>query len=78
MKLKVLIHESCPNVELLSVKTTCVEEISIAGYKLAFNYLKCRKLLDCIEVCHRVLELYPDYPRIKRDIMDKARQSLRT
>uniref|UniRef100_A0A915PRR2 Tetratricopeptide repeat protein 21B n=1 Tax=Setaria digitata TaxID=48799 RepID=A0A915PRR2_9BILA len=48
------------------------------GYKLAYNYLKCRKLFECIEVCHRVLELYPNYPRIKREIMDKARAAIRT
>ncbi|EJD76093.1 tetratricopeptide repeat protein 21B [Loa loa] len=48
------------------------------GYKLAYNYLKCRKLFECIEICHRVLELYPNYPRIKREIMDKARASIRT
>ncbi|KAM3724846.1 Tetratricopeptide repeat protein 21B [Dirofilaria immitis] len=47
------------------------------GYKLAYNYLKCRKPFDCIEICHRVLELYPDYPRIKREIMDKARATIR-
>uniref|UniRef100_F1KYI1 Tetratricopeptide repeat protein 21B n=1 Tax=Ascaris suum TaxID=6253 RepID=F1KYI1_ASCSU len=47
------------------------------GYKLAYNYLKCRKLFDCIDVCHRVLILYPNYPRIKRDIMDKARANIR-
>uniref|UniRef100_A0A0R3RUA2 Tetratricopeptide repeat protein 21B n=1 Tax=Elaeophora elaphi TaxID=1147741 RepID=A0A0R3RUA2_9BILA len=48
------------------------------GYKLAYNYLKCRKPFECIEICHRVLELYPNYPRIKREIMDKARASIRT
>ncbi|VDK72565.1 unnamed protein product [Litomosoides sigmodontis] len=48
------------------------------GYKLAYNYLKSRRLFECIEICHRVLELYPDYPRIKREIMDKARASIRT
>ncbi|VBB28350.1 unnamed protein product [Acanthocheilonema viteae] len=47
------------------------------GYKLAYNYLKCRRLFECIEICHRVLEVYPNYPRIKREIMDKARASIR-
>ncbi|VDO42345.1 unnamed protein product [Onchocerca flexuosa] len=47
------------------------------GYKLAYNYLKCRKPFECIEICHRVLELYPNYPRIKREIMDKARATIR-
>ncbi|CAG9531744.1 unnamed protein product [Cercopithifilaria johnstoni] len=47
------------------------------GYKLAYNYLKCRRPFECIETCRRVLELYPSYPRIKREIMDKARASIR-
>uniref|UniRef100_A0A914W2S6 Tetratricopeptide repeat protein 21B n=1 Tax=Plectus sambesii TaxID=2011161 RepID=A0A914W2S6_9BILA len=47
------------------------------GYKLAYNYLKSRRLFDAIEVCHRVLELYPNYPKIRRDIMDKARANIR-
>uniref|UniRef100_A0A914RFP5 Tetratricopeptide repeat protein n=1 Tax=Parascaris equorum TaxID=6256 RepID=A0A914RFP5_PAREQ len=50
---------------------------NISGYKLAYNYLKCRKFFDSIDVCHRVLALYPNYPRIKREIMDKARASIR-
>ncbi|VDM95115.1 unnamed protein product [Thelazia callipaeda] len=49
-----------------------------SGYKLAHSYLKCRKLFDCIEVCHQVLQLYPDCPRIKREILDEARATLRT
>ncbi|MFH4973496.1 hypothetical protein AB6A40_000205 [Gnathostoma spinigerum] len=47
------------------------------GYKLAHNYLKCRKLFDCIDVCHRVIALHPTYPKIKREILDKARANLR-
>ncbi|CAD5217251.1 unnamed protein product [Bursaphelenchus okinawaensis] len=43
------------------------------GYKLAYNYLKCRRLFDCIDVCHAVLRMSPEYPKIKRDILDKAR-----
>ncbi|WKY02043.1 hypothetical protein Q1695_015787 [Nippostrongylus brasiliensis] len=47
------------------------------GYKLAYNLLKCKRLFDCIEVCHHVLKLYPTYPKIKKEIMDKARMSIR-
>ena len=49
----------------------------IIGYKLAFNYLKAKRFVDAIDVCHMVLEKHPQYPKIKRDILDKARQSLR-
>lgn len=48
-----------------------------SGYKLAFNYLKAKRFVDAVDVCHKVLEKYPQYPKIKRDILDKARLSLR-
>ncbi|KAJ3319716.1 Tetratricopeptide repeat protein 21B [Boothiomyces sp. JEL0866] len=47
------------------------------GYKLAFNYLKAKRYLDAIDVCHSVLRQVPDYPKIKPDILDKSRQCLR-
>nr|XP_023398640.1 tetratricopeptide repeat protein 21B isoform X2 [Loxodonta africana] len=47
------------------------------GYKLAFNYLKGKKYVDAIDVCHQVLEAHPTYPKIRKDILDKARASLR-
>ncbi|KAM5325686.1 tetratricopeptide repeat protein 21B [Glossophaga mutica] len=47
------------------------------GYKLAFNYLKAKRYVDAIDVCHQVLEAHPTYPKIRKDILDKARTSLR-
>ncbi|KAM8933514.1 LOW QUALITY PROTEIN: tetratricopeptide repeat protein 21B [Pelodytes ibericus] len=47
------------------------------GYKLAFNYLKAKRYVDAIDVCHKVLELHPNYPKIKKDILDKSRAALR-
>ncbi|XP_077010168.1 tetratricopeptide repeat protein 21B isoform X2 [Tamandua tetradactyla] len=47
------------------------------GYKLAFNYLKGKRYVDAIDVCHQVLEVHPTYPKIRKDILDKARTSLR-
>uniref|UniRef100_A0ABI7YEC8 Tetratricopeptide repeat domain 21B n=1 Tax=Felis catus TaxID=9685 RepID=A0ABI7YEC8_FELCA len=47
------------------------------GYKLAFNYLKAKRYVDAIDVCHQVLEGHPTYPKIRKDILDKARMSLR-
>eukprot|EP00899_Mesostigma_viride_P018008 jgi/Mesvir1/26208/Mv02392-RA.1 len=47
------------------------------GYKLAFNYLKAKRYVEAIDVCNKVLAAYPKYPKIKKDILDKARQSLR-
>ncbi|CAB3403169.1 unnamed protein product [Caenorhabditis bovis] len=48
------------------------------GYKLAYNYLKCKKFFASIETCHRVLEQFPNYPKIKKEILDKARMQIRT
>lgn len=47
------------------------------GYKLAFNYLKAKRYVEAIDVCHKVLAVYKDYPKIRKDILDKARLSLR-
>lgn len=48
------------------------------GYKLAFNFMKCKKYADAIDVCQQVLRNHPDYPRIKKDILDKSINNLRT
>ncbi|KAJ4933159.1 hypothetical protein JOQ06_029994 [Pogonophryne albipinna] len=47
------------------------------GYKLAFNYLKAKRNVDAIDVCHKVLAAHPNYPRMRKDILDKARMALR-
>eukprot|EP01006_Ploeotia_vitrea_P056869 TRINITY_DN68132_c2_g2_i2.p1 TRINITY_DN68132_c2_g2~~TRINITY_DN68132_c2_g2_i2.p1 ORF type:complete len:1314 (+),score=179.62 TRINITY_DN68132_c2_g2_i2:92-4033(+) len=47
------------------------------GYKLAFNYLKAKRYVNAIDVCQKVLQARPQYPKIKKDILDKARASLR-
>ncbi|KAI6188453.1 Tetratricopeptide repeat protein 21B [Aphelenchoides besseyi] len=55
----------------------CRQRNAAIGYKLSYNYLKCRRLFDCIETCHVVLQQYPNYPKIKKDVLDKARASIR-
>ncbi|XP_012885344.1 PREDICTED: tetratricopeptide repeat protein 21B isoform X1 [Dipodomys ordii] len=47
------------------------------GYKLAFNYLKAKRYVDSIDICHQVLKAHPAYPKIRKEILDKARSSLR-
>lgn len=47
------------------------------GYKLAFNYMKASRYVDAVDVCHKVLDRHPAYPKMKQDILDKARASLR-
>ena len=62
---------------------------SINRFRLAFNYLKAKKFVDCIRICKRVififsnlnnvkvLELFPGYPKIDKEILFKAQMSLR-
>ena len=54
------------------------EASSTVGYKLAFNYLKAHRYIDAIDVCHKVLNKHPNYPKIRDEILDRARQALRS
>lgn len=47
------------------------------GFRLAFNYLKADRLVDCIDVCKEVLKVNPDFPGIKTELIDKARSMVR-
>ena len=53
------------------------EASASVGYKLSFNYLKAKKYVEAIDVCHKVLGQYPDYPMIKSDVLEKAREALK-
>eukprot|EP00397_Hematodinium_sp_SG-2012_P003040 GEMP01003048.1.p1 GENE.GEMP01003048.1~~GEMP01003048.1.p1 ORF type:complete len:1354 (+),score=364.56 GEMP01003048.1:31-4062(+) len=48
------------------------------GYRLAFNYLKAKRLVEAINVTQQVLAISENYPKIRNDILDKARAALRT
>jgi tetratricopeptide repeat protein 21B len=39
--------------------------------------MKAKRFSEAIDVCHKVLKEDPNYPRIRREILDKARTSLR-
>jgi tetratricopeptide repeat protein 21B len=47
------------------------------GFRLAFNYLKAKRFVEAIDVCQKVLKEHPAYPKIQKDILDKARMSIR-
>nr|CAD7440821.1 unnamed protein product [Timema bartmani] len=51
---------------------------STIGYKLAYNYMKAKRYADAIDVCHQILKEQPDYPRIRKEILEKSRNNLRT
>ncbi|CAB0036391.1 unnamed protein product [Trichogramma brassicae] len=42
------------------------------GYKLAYCNFKSKRFADAIEICNQVLKANPDYPRIKKDILEKT------
>ncbi|KRX25516.1 Tetratricopeptide repeat protein 21B [Trichinella nelsoni] len=47
-------------------------KMDAARYKLAYIYLKAKRYVDAVDTCHVVLNNFPDFPRIKHDILDKA------
>ena len=47
------------------------------GYRLAFNYLKAKRYIDCIAICKEILEYFPNYPKIEKEVLQKARISVR-
>jgi tetratricopeptide repeat protein 21B len=40
--------------------------------------MKCRKYVEAIDVCEKVLAQYPDYPRIREEILRKCQNSIRS
>lgn len=48
-----------------------------AGYKLAFCLMKCKRYPEAIEAAREVLRLSPDYPRARKDVLDKCVANLR-
>lgn len=53
------------------------EAVSRVGYKLAFNLLKCKDYVRAIDVCHKVLAVDNEYPKIRQEVLEKAWQGLR-
>lgn len=59
------------------------ESSSRVGYKLAFNYLKAKRHVEAIDVCHKIRTRFTDkndqkeIAKIKKEILDKARLAIR-
>jgi tetratricopeptide repeat protein 21B len=56
----------------------CNETSPAVGYRLGFNYLKAKRYVEAINICQQVLKISENYPKIKKDVLDKARQMLRS
>jgi tetratricopeptide repeat protein 21B len=39
--------------------------------------MKAKRFVDAIDVCHDILEKYPNYPKVKKEILEKSRDNLR-
>ncbi|XP_015919309.1 tetratricopeptide repeat protein 21B isoform X1 [Parasteatoda tepidariorum] len=50
----------------------------VIGYKLAFNNMKAKRYADAIDVSQMVLSKYPNYPKIRKEILERSRTHLRT
>ncbi|XP_076761732.1 tetratricopeptide repeat protein 21B [Xylocopa sonorina] len=48
------------------------------AYKLAYCSMKAKAYADGIEACNEVLKQSPDYPRIRKEILEKCINNLRT
>ncbi|KAG8573306.1 hypothetical protein GDO81_012353, partial [Engystomops pustulosus] len=53
------------------------ESSPAVGFRLAFNYLKDKKYVDAIDICRKVLKAHPTYPKMRKEIMDKAQTNLK-
>lgn len=51
--------------------------VAQVGFKLAFNYLKARRYVEAVDVCHKVIKAFPEYPKIRKEILEKARMGLK-
>ncbi|KEP65153.1 UNVERIFIED_CONTAM: tetratricopeptide repeat-containing protein [Hammondia hammondi] len=47
------------------------------GYRLADSLLKAKQPVKAITACHAVLRQKPDFPKIRKEVLDKARRDLR-
>ena len=47
------------------------------GFRLAFNYLKADRFVDAIDVGKDILKVYPSFPKVQSEIIDKARAKIR-
>lgn len=50
---------------------------SSVGFKLAFNYLKAGKFTKAVDVAQKVLAANPAYPRIREEILERAKSMIR-
>lgn len=53
------------------------EKNAAVAFRLAKNYLKAKQFIRAIDISHKILAMHPDYPRIRKEVLEKARAALR-
>lgn len=48
------------------------------GFKLAHSFMKNKRYAEALETCHYILKIHPEYPRVKKEIIEKCQNNLRT
>lgn len=48
------------------------------GFKLAYCLMKCKKYAEAIDISQLILKINSEYPKVKKDILDKCINNLRT
>lgn len=54
-----------------------ISKTASTGFRLAYSYMKAKKYVQAISISKEILSMYPDYPRIKSEILDKCRSLIR-
>ena len=49
----------------------------VVGFRLAFNYLKAERYIDCVDISKEVKKVNPSFPGIQTELIDKARVAIR-
>jgi len=47
------------------------------GFKYAYCLYKNKQHVEAIDVCEKILAMYPDYPRIRDEILKKCISGIR-
>lgn len=47
------------------------------GFKLAFCYMKGRLYVEAVDVCQQIIQQHPNYPRVRKEILDKCKLYVR-
>lgn len=56
----------------------CNKNNPVVGFKLAFNYMKAKRYVNAIDVSKEILMKFPEYPKVRKEIMDKCKLFLKS